>query len=81
MRATAFSPSWLMPATPKYISRIENQSPAFVGINGGTRNEAPAGVGLLSFSIVRFADTTVHTATGLSLSPLTLKKDHVGVTS
>ena len=52
MRAKAFSSSWLMPATPKYFSRIENQIPVFVGINGGKRNEAPAGVGLLSFSIV-----------------------------
>ena len=50
MRAKAFSSSWLMPATLKYFSKIENQ--IFVGLKGGMRNDAPAGVGLLSFFIV-----------------------------
>ena len=44
-----------------------------VGIKGGTRNDEPAGVRLLSFSIVWVADCDIQTATSLSLSPLTQK--------
>ena len=51
MRAKAFSSSLMMPATPKYFSKMENHTPVFVGMKGGTWNDEPAGVRLLSVSI------------------------------